>query len=276
MIHTVFALADHDAFQAVQHAAVAQLGQIAVERVGFFVQFLEEQDLASKIRLIERAAASGEQTEIAAQDFALRFAGGDRGQELARIRQRDLAARFCRRQAAKPVVFRVGRDAAVERGQHFAVDRDQAGELMDRQVQRRNVRIPAEQLGISLDVPEIDPVDELQRAVAAAGAQDHVHVPAGEHLVQILGSRLFRGRDIVASPFVHVFTEDDVVSQTLEERFSSGNSCRVLRGAGRRDDGDGIAGFQLPGFDHRVLLTELPADSREAVFVIEYFQRRIA
>ncbi len=130
------------------------------------------------------------------------------------------------------------------------VERHETRELSERQMQRRDVRVAHEDLGIAADQAVVDPVEQTLGAVAAAQAEDRGDLRIGEHRVQVRQTLLLRAREVPA-PRADVRAELRLQAESREARRDVLDPPEVEHVGGRRDEADRVAGLQRPRPDHR-------------------------
>src|SRR5579863_1047820 len=124
-------------------------------------------------------------------------------------------------------------------GRHGSMEGDESGVGKVSQ-QTGEVAVANDNFGMTPNGFEINSVQQVIRAVAAAGAEDGANVIALEHFFQFADAAIDRSCEIEIAVENRIEIER-LVSRT-PEGFASGREIGLLDIAGRRDDCNGIAG----------------------------------
>ena len=121
------------------------------------------------------------------------------------------------------------------------MERDHAHLLVDGRVQRRDVRIAQQYLGVGPDDVEVHQVQHPRHAVAAAHAHHRVHAIVGEHTVQAPRAGGV-GAGEVAVDLAAAVRHDHLVAHGLDGfHHARILLLRLLQRAGNAHQADGIA-----------------------------------
>src|SRR5579863_7197242 len=110
---------------------------------------------------------------------------------------------------------------------HGTVERCESGVRKVRQ-QAGEVAVSDEDLGVSLDLAEIDSVEQVIGAIAAARTKNGVNIIAVEHLFQFADAAIDRSREIEIAVENRIEIEG-LVSRTLRASHPAARSaCLIL------------------------------------------------
>ena len=243
-------IADHDPGRVGQLARVEQVGQDRVPVLGAELDLLEDHDPVLGVDLDRRPDGRRQQPGTAAGQAAAGPPAGDRPDVWVVRVVGDLAIRLGAEQGPLHGALReVGGLGGPDTHRPVRVEADRVRPGRDRQVQRGDIRVAAERLGVGRDDLAVQVADQPRAAVAALEADDAADVRVGEEGVEV-GRPVFIAPGEVAMAIVDVFAETDGQPPGLEPGHGPQQLAAVLPRAGRGDEPDGIAGPESGGLVH--------------------------
>ena len=228
--------AEHEAGRVVELAGEDQVVEVRVDHVRLLVEVLEQHDAAVGLDLVRRAEAGGHERQAAADDRRLGDALAD-GQHVRVVGVLGHAAeRLGLEGAVEALLGDLGQLVllAREAREHRAVEGRPVRVPGERQVQRRDVAVAAEDARLAERVPVDQPV-QPRGAVAALEAEHHVDPRLAQRPLHV-GGALLVGAGQVAVHAAVVGAEDELVAARLEVRGRLLDPRADLRRARRRDD----------------------------------------
>ena len=178
-----------------QRARQPELGQHPVDAVVRLLDVLQEQDRAAQVGEVGRAAEVRHQAEVAAQQAPARFARHQGGHPVLPVHPAlgslegrgpaEAHRRLAGPQHALELAQRIRREGAEG---HRPVEGDEAGVAVDRHVERGDVAVADQRLGLALHEGVVERGQDPRGPVAAPYAPDRVHPVVGEHAVEVVGT----------------------------------------------------------------------------------------
>src|SRR5690606_2698781 len=198
------ALAEHEAGDAVEDPGELERGEHPVDPVRRFRDVLEEEDRAVEVRQVGRAGQRTEHGEVAAEQAAARLAAAQ-GHGAVAARHQLVVVGI----AAVGVVHQlaveehapelVGVEPAPAAGADRTVEGDQASAGLDRAMQRGDVGVAEQRLGVGADRVIVEQRQQARGTGAAPGADDGRHRRIGERGVEVAGARRVVARQVAAA-----------------------------------------------------------------------------
>src|SRR5579863_380659 len=247
----ILAFAENHAGGAVEFPGQAQLGQHAVDTVGFLVNVLEEQDPAARFDLVGCAHGGRDQREIAADQRSARLARphrahGVRGPQRVGIRRVGYTPERLRlKQRLAKAGLCVGSEARECDG---TVKRHQVREFLDGEMQCRDVAVAQEDFWIGPDQGVVDAVEKLRRAIAAADREHALDFGIAKRSMQIVDALVDRAAQ-VPFPLTDVPAKLGHEAKIPHGPFGEGQAVRIGNIARRRDQAYSVTRPQRSGAD---------------------------
>ena len=138
---------------------------------------------------------------------------------------------------------------------------DESGARVDRRVQRGDVAVAEQDLGVATNQVIVEARDDAGAAPAAADADNAADVAIREHRVDISGAVLVAAGE-VAVAIEHMRADLHLEAEGLEGLADDVEVDAVVGGAGRIDQADGVTGLKSRRLDRHCLSGEPDAQCR--------------